>query len=107
MTTCMASCRNHAYMFYGLAGEMGELLGKIAKHIRKGKIEFYNNSFMNIGLTDEELHDLKAELGDCQWFIAGIATMCGWSLEDVGQQNLAKLADRAKRGVIDSNGGNR
>lgn len=107
MTTCMGSCRNHAYMFNGLAGEVGEFLGKIAKHIRKGKIEFYNNSFIDLGLTDKERHDLKAELGDCQWFIAGVATMCGWHLNDVCQQNLDKLADRKTRGVIDSDGDNR
>lgn len=107
MTTCMDSCENHSYMFYGLMGEVGELFGKIAKHIRKGKIEFRNNSFVNIGLTEDEIHDLKAELGDCQWFIAGIATMCGWSLEDVARENLAKLADRKGRGVIDGSGDNR
>lgn len=107
MTTCMDSCENHSYMFYGLMGEVGELFGKIAKHIRKGKIEFRNNSFVNIALTEDEIHDLKAELGDCQWFIAGIATMCCWKLNDIGQENLAKLADRKARGVIDSSGDNR
>lgn len=107
MTTCMDSCNNQSYMFNGLVGEVGEFMGKIAKYIRKGKIKFYNNSFIDLGLTDEEKHDLKAELGDCQWFIAGIATVCGWNLEDVGNENLAKLASRKQRGVIDGSGDNR
>lgn len=107
MTTCMPSCRNHSYMLHGLVGEVGELTGKIAKHIRKGKIEFVDNSFIDRRLTAAELHDLKAELGDCQWFIAGIATVMDWNLEEVCRENLAKLADRKKRGVIDGDGDTR
>ena len=30
MYTCMASCNNFSYMSFGLAGEVGELMGKIA-----------------------------------------------------------------------------
>lgn len=104
MQTCMDSCRNHAYMLFGLDGEVGELLGKIAKYVRQRKIEFNGNSFINLGLTDEERYGIKAEIGDCQWFISGIATMFGWPLEEVCQENLDKLASRKERGVIDGNG---
>lgn len=106
MTTCMDSCDNHAYMLVGFVGEVGELFGKIAKHIRKKSAEF-NNNLLDIGMTEQEKSDLKAELGDCQWFIAGIATTFGWKLEEVCQENLDKLADRKARGVISGSGDNR
>lgn len=106
MGTCMASCDNHAYMLTGLVGEVGELFGKIAKGIRKKKTEFDCNLLVN-GFTEEELHDIKSELGDCAWFIAGVAETFGWSLEEVCEDNLDKLASRKARGVIDGNGDNR
>lgn len=107
MTTCMESCRNHAYMLMGVVGEIGELFGKIAKHIRKEELEFCNNGILDLGLTTQERHDIKAELGDCCWFIAGIAEIMGWPLEEVCRENLIKLADRKSRGVISGNGDNR
>lgn len=107
MTTCMESCDNHAYMLLGLVGEVGELFGKLAKGIRKEKIAMNNNDFNLQNLTDQEKHDLMSELGDLQWFIAGVAFSMGKDLQEIGDENLAKLADRAKRGVIDGNGDNR
>lgn len=107
MTTCMASCDNHAYMLTGFVGEVGELFGKIAKHIRKEKMLIYDNELMSLGLSWQELHDLKAEVGDCAWFLAGLCEVMGWSLEDVCRENLGKLADREARGVIDGSGDNR
>lgn len=106
MSTCMYSCDNHAYMLTGLVGEVGELFGKIAKGIRKEKTGFHRNMLLN-GFTEEEKHDIKSELGDCAWFIAGVAETFGWSLEEVCQDNLDKLASRQARGVIDGNGDNR
>lgn len=106
MYTCMDSCNNHAYMLTGFVGEVGELFGKIAKGIRKDKTEFvYNN--LSDGFTEQEKHDIKSELGDCAWFIAGIAKTMGWTLEEICQENLDKLASRKKRGVIDGDGDNR
>lgn len=107
MTTCMDSCDNHAYMLTGLVGEVGELSGKIAKAIRREKIHIYNNEMLDLGMTPQEMHDIKAELGDCTWFIAGLASVFGWSLEEVARENLDKLASRKERGVIDSDGDNR
>ena len=51
--------------------------------------------------------ELMKEVGDCAWFIAGIADCFGFTLEEVMQQNLDKLASRRERGVIDGNGDNR
>ena len=47
------------------------------------------------------------ELGDIMWFAAGIAEVMGWTLEEVAQENIDKLASRQKRGVIDGDGDNR
>lgn len=107
MTTCMDSCDNHAYMLTGLIGEVGELFGKIAKHIRKDKMLIYDNELMSLGLSEQELHDLKSEVGDCQWFIAGLCKVMSWTLEEVCRENLSKLASRKERGVIDGSGDNR
>ena len=108
MSTCMESCENFAYMSYGLVGELGELMGKIAKHIRKGNMVLQDN---NLKVTDEftkeDAEALLAELGDCQWFIAGLAHVLGQDLEDICQANLDKLASRKERGVIDGNGDTR
>lgn len=118
MSTCMDSSRNMSYMAMGLVSEVGEFMGKVAKAIRKGDVHIGNND------QDSDLHytigfmadpdrccewekDLKHELGDILWFAAGIAEVMGWTLEEVAQENIDKLASRQKRGVIDGNGDNR
>lgn len=106
MSTCMDSCDNHAYMLTGFVGEVGELFGKLAKGIRKEKTEFvYNN--LSDGFSEQEKQDIKSELGDCAWFVAGIAQTMGWTFEDICRENLDKLASRKERGVISGDGDNR
>ena len=114
MATCMPSCNNFAYMSYGLVGEVGELMGKIAKHIRKEKcciskndLRLNKDALGGVKLNESEAMALISEIGDCLWFIAGVAESMGWTLEDVGQINLQKLASRKERGVIDGDGDNR
>lgn len=114
MATCMPSCNNFAYMSYGLVGEVGELMGKIAKHIRKENVAISKNDLRlnkdalgGVKLNEFEAMALISEIGDCLWFIAGVAESMGWTLEDVGQINLQKLASRKERGVIDGDGDNR
>lgn len=106
MSTCMETCDNHTYMLTGFVGEAGELFGKIAKGIRKDKTAFMDNNLID-GFTDAEKHDIKSELGDCAWFIAGIAKTMGWTLEEVCAENIDKLASRKERGVISGDGDNR
>lgn len=114
MSTCMESCDNFAYMSYGLMGEVGEFMGKIAKFIRQEKTYITDNTLMLSQnelcipkMTTEESKALIAELGDCLWFVAGLAKSLGWGLEDVAQMNLDKLASRNVRNVIDGDGDNR
>lgn len=111
MTTCMESCDNFSYMLLNLVGEVGEFASKVAKHIRKEKAMIDSNQFItergNKALTEDEVTDLRKEAGDCLWQLAGLCKVMGWTLESVARENLAKLADRKARGVIDSSGDNR
>lgn len=108
MMTCTKSSNNFAYMFMNLVGELGEFASKCAKFVRKEKAKFReNNQFCPIRVDDHEREDLRKELGDCLWQLSGLCSVMGWSLEDVAQENLSKLADRKKRNVIVGEGDNR
>ena len=111
MSTCMESCDNFAYMFTGMVGEIGEFASKVAKAIRREYAVIDHNTFITEygtnAMTEAELHDLKSEAGDILWFIAGLCNVMGWPLDEVGQENLDKLASRKARGVISGDGDNR
>jgi NTP pyrophosphatase (non-canonical NTP hydrolase) len=112
MSTCMESCENDAYMLLNLVAEVGEFAGKMAKHIRKGEALMGSNDFLfskRLGIAQgtDYLEELKKEAGDIMWQIAGLCYTMGWELEEVCQANLAKLASRKERGVIDGEGDNR
>jgi NTP pyrophosphatase (non-canonical NTP hydrolase) len=82
------------YMVMGMAGEIGELQSWYAKTVRDG-----------YGSRDFE--DVKKELGDILWFIAGLCSLYGLKLSDIAQKNLDKLDSRVKRGTINGDGDNR
>lgn len=123
MSTCMGTCYNFSYMMLNLVGEVGELASKVAKGIRRGDLEIgkAGDDTNQLLMTDARITNIlnaevmsnayKAELmkeaGDVLWQLSGLCSTFGWSLEDIAQMNLAKLADRKKRGVIDGNGDNR
>lgn len=112
MKTCMSSSNNFSYMMLNLVGEVGEFASKVAKMIRK-KTAFIGagKSCNHIGyLTSdyaEQLPELQKEAGDILWQLAGLCSVMGWSLDDIAQQNLDKLASRQERGKIDGDGDNR
>lgn len=107
MTTCMESSNNFSYMFLNLVGEVGELASKVAKDIRKGNAyisggsNLYYNDFPELSQHEVEL---MKEAGDILWQLSGLCTVMGWSLEDVAQMNLDKLAARKAVGTISGNG---
>ena len=107
MTTCMESSNNFSYMFLNLVGEVGELASKVAKDIRKGNAyisggsNLYYNDFPELSQHEVEL---MKEAGDILWQLSGLCSVMGWSLEDVAQMNLDKLAARKAIGTIDGNG---
>lgn len=105
MTTCMPSSENFSYMFLNLVGEVGEFASKVAKAIRKEHADISVNDLnLNEVVSDEEL---QKEAGDILWQLSGLCEVMGWSLEEVAQQNLDKLASRKERNVIDGSGDNR
>lgn len=104
MTTCMDSSNNFSYMFLNLVGEVGEFASKVAKFIRKDKAGIDNDILMMCGCHTNDVEELKKEAGDILWQLSGLCTVMGWSLEEIAQQNLDKLAARKAAGTIDGNG---
>lgn len=102
MTTCLPSCENDMYMLLLIAEEVGELCGKVSKSIRKNKTLINKNDILPIknedGLELEE--QIKGEIGDVLWGLAGLCRQFGWTLNEVSQYNLDKLAKRKESGTI-------
>ncbi len=88
---------NKTVWVMGVAGEAGEVVEKWKKIVayKDGKI------------SDEDLGELKKELGDVVWYIAVLADSLGLSFDEVMQLNVDKLADRQRRGVLKGGGDNR
>lgn len=115
MTTCTESSNNFSYMMLNLVGEVGELASKVAKRIRKEHLSVNDNILVNGCKADmlngndwEDLfNEMRAEAGDVLWQLSGLCTVMGWSLEDIAEQNLVKLASRKERNVIVGDGDNR
>jgi NTP pyrophosphatase (non-canonical NTP hydrolase) len=82
------------YPTLGLVNEAGEVAGKVKKIFRdrQGVI------------TDADREALTLELGDVLWYLSELCTRLGIQLEDVAARNIAKLADRASRGVLHGDG---
>jgi len=91
---CLAS---YIYPVLGLMGEAGEVSEKIKKLVRN------HNGFYCLN----DVKEIEKELGDVLWYLAEICSAFDISLNDVASLNLDKLADRAKRDVIKSEGDNR
>ncbi len=81
----------------GLVGETGEVAEKFKKVYRDGHGE----------LTPENLEVIKKELGDVLWYISVLSSYMGFSLDDLAEQNLAKLQARNSRGTLSGSGDSR
>ncbi len=55
-------------------------------------------------LSDERRAALAAELGDVLWYVAQLATEAGLDLDEIAEDNLAKLLSRRDRGVLQGSG---
>lgn len=84
------------YCALGL-GEAGEIQGKIKKILRDHNFE----------VTEEMEKAIEKELGDLLWYVARVADELDLSLDHIAASNLAKLADRKERGVLQGNGDDR
>ena len=116
MSTCMPESDNLFYMLANLVGEVGEFASKAGKHMRKGNLHITTTERDEEGrilhtqiwnITDEDRKLLRDELGDIQWQLAGLAHVMGFSLEEVAEKNLEKLASRKQRNLIDGDGDER
>ena len=116
MSTCLPESDNLFYMLANLVGEVGEFSSKAAKHMRKGNLHITTTERDEEGrilhtqiwnITDEDRKLLRDELGDIQWQLAGLAHVMGFSLEEVAEKNLEKLASRKQRNLIDGDGDER
>lgn len=85
------------YPTLGLTGEAGEVADKVKKVIRDN-----NGAF-----DDERKHQIALELGDVMWYAASLAHDLGYTLEEVCQMNLDKLASRMQRDKIHGSGDHR
>ncbi len=85
------------YLTLGIAGESGEIAEKVKKIIR-------NDDGV---ISDEKREALKSEIGDVLWYLSQLSRVLGFSFEDAARANIAKLEDRARRGVIKATGDSR
>jgi len=82
-----------AYVGLGL-GEAGEVQGKIKKVLRDS----------GGTVSGDARQAIIGELGDVLWYVACVARELSVALDDVAVDNVEKLADRARRGVIGGSG---
>jgi NTP pyrophosphatase (non-canonical NTP hydrolase) len=68
----------------GLAGESGEVVEMVKKHLYHGR--------------ELDQQRLAEELGDVLWYVAAICSSAGLSLGDVAQDNITKLRERYPQG---------
>lgn len=92
-----------------LAGEAGEVAEKIGKMLRDGTLylDELRGAHVENGMTVEQEDALKKELGDVLWYVAEIATVMGWTLDQVAAQNIDKLSLRSLRNILIGEGDNR
>ncbi len=77
----------------GLCGESGEAIDLVKKHLAQGH--------------PLEAEKLAKELGDIAWYLAETAHAIGYSLEDILQMNIDKLAARYPEGFSSDRSMNR
>lgn len=82
------------YCVLGLTNEAGEVAGKLKKRLRGDS---------KAGTAE----GMAAELGDVLWYLAVCADRLGFTLDEIAVTNIAKLADRAERGVLQGDGDRR
>ena len=85
------------YTVLKMNGEAGEIAEKVGKIMRDDK------SIMSA----EQRKALCLELGDVLWYVAACAKELEYSLEQIANANIEKLASRSARGKLSGSGDNR
>lgn len=106
-----AKYTDHDYPFLALGEESGEVLGKLAKYVRKNQCNLNDALIAAISpanLKEQTLREnLVNELGDVMWQLTACCEELGISLEELQERNLAKLEGREVRNTIVGEGDNR
>lgn len=94
------------YPALGLAGEAGEVVEKVKKLIRDDEMPLDEN--FDTGVLDAEKRlAIALELGDVMFYVAMIADDIDYTLGEIAEMNIQKLADRKERGHLRGSGDNR
>jgi NTP pyrophosphatase (non-canonical NTP hydrolase) len=81
------------YTVLGASGETGEIQEKLKKAIREDDPSY--------------IDDMRDEVGDSVWYLSQVCEEFGWSMEQIAEENLAKLQDREERGQLTGEGDDR
>lgn len=82
------------YTALGLAGEAGEVANQVKKIMR--------DDFGVVHPTRKA--QIRNELGDVLWYISQACIELGLEMDDVAQNNIARLRDRQERGTLRGSG---
>ena len=80
-----------------LAGEVGELCGKVVK-------QYYRRADWPHG---EFHYKVIGELGDCLYHLTALCNCFGVPIEDLAAHNMAKLKNRQQKGTLVGEGDDR
>lgn len=89
--------RDLSHWALGVTGEAGEVAEKVKKIIRDFEGE----------VSAETKKEIAKEIGDVLWYLSSLSHHLGYSLDEIGQMNLEKLASRKARNTLQGNGDNR
>lgn len=103
-TVLFPQCYNQQYLKDGLVEEVGEVMGKFKRAVRDQQAPKENGEVV---FTAEQLHEISLELGDVLWYLSVLAHRLGFTLEDIAEWNVKKLAKRKAEGKIQGKGDNR
>jgi NTP pyrophosphatase (non-canonical NTP hydrolase) len=115
---------NMVYPALKCAGEAGELADKIGKHWRNETKSLFENGYSQTNIEHGKISvpvfcmsaqsmstelkiEIQKEMGDVLWYLWAMCEEMGIPLEQVAKLNVIKVSDRAKRGVVCSEGDNR
>ena len=94
------------YPAMGLASEAGEVVSKVKKLVRDDEMPL-DETFNTATVDAEKRLEIALELGDVMFYLAMIADDIDYTLGEIAEMNLHKLADRKERGQLRGSGDNR